>query len=343
VPRNRQEVYILSKQRTPGGAASEMHNLFMCGFAGTAVSCGTVHLRQDIIKGATVPLLYNINEEGGKKMKTKRIVIGAMAAMMISTSICSFATANAADDTVQIIVGTTTAKAGGAYSLEVSLADIPSTGAQGVNFCLEFDKSVLSVESIDIGAIANTAALNADSTASTLPVFDTYIDNENGFISLIWSTSNKDASNWLQGSGVFCTINGKVAEGAADGKSDVKVAAVGRDTYSKSGVANTDIDCGYFKDGAQVSYKVATTDGYVEIGEAQTGKYLRGDANCDGEVTLNDAVAILQYVALASKYPLTEQGLINAECDGNDGITGGDALMVQKHDAGLVDLTNPEV
>lgn len=272
-------------------------------------------------------------------MKTKRIVIGAMAAMMISTSICSLATADAADDTVQIIVGTTTAKAGGAYELEVSLADIPSTGAQGVNFSLEFDASVLSVTSIDIGTLANTAALSSDATASTLPVFDTYIDNTNGEISLIWSTSNKDSSNWLQGSGVFCTIKGTVAEGAADGKSDVKVIPVGRDTTSKSGVANTDIDCGYFKDGTQVSYKVSTTDGYVEIGEGSTGKFLRGDANCDGQVTLNDAVAILQYVALASKYPLSEQGMKNAECDLVNGITANDALQIQMHDAGLIDLS----
>ena len=139
-------------------------------------------------------------------MKTKRIVIGAMAAMMFSTSICSLATAAAADDTVQIIVGNTTAKAGGEYELEVSLADIPTTGAQGINFSLEFDKSLISVESVEIGKLANTAAVNADSTGASLPVFDTYIDNENGFISLIWSTSSKDASYWLQGSGVFCTM-----------------------------------------------------------------------------------------------------------------------------------------
>lgn len=271
-------------------------------------------------------------------MKTKRIVIGAMAAMMFSASICSLATAVAADDTVQIIVGNTTAKAGEGYSLEVSLADIPTTGAQGVNFCLEFDNSLISVDSVEIGALANTAAVNADATGASLPVFDTYIDNDNGFISLIWSTSSKDASYWLQGSGVFCTINGTVASSANDGdKADVKVAAVDRDTYSKSGIANTDIDCGYFKDGEQVSYKVTTTDGYVQIGEPVPN--LRGDANCNGKVDLSDAVAVLQYVALPAKYPLSEQGLKNAECDLVDGINGMDALQIQMHDAGLIDLS----
>nr|AEV58712.1 scaffoldin C [Ruminococcus flavefaciens] len=270
-------------------------------------------------------------------MKTKRIVIGAMAAMMFSTSICSLATAAAADDTVQIIVGNTTAKAGGEYELEVSLADIPTTGAQGINFSLGFDKSLISVESVEIGTLANTAAVNADSTGASLPVFDTYIDNENGFISLIWSTSSKDASYWLQGSGVFCTIKGTASASAKDGdKADVKVAAVGRDTYSKSGVANTDIDCGYFKDGRadQLQDKLQLM-GYVQIGEKSDDKYLRGDANCNGKVDLSDAVAILQSMLhFRLKYPLGEQGLKNAECDGKDGVNGMDALEIQKYDAG---------
>ena len=34
-----------------------------------------------------------------------------------------------------------------------------------------------------------------------------------------------------------------------------------------------------------------------------------GDATLDGNVNLNDAVAILQYVALPAKYPLTDDAL----------------------------------
>ena len=60
---------------------------------------------------------------------------------------------------------------------------------------------------------------------------------------------------------------------------------------------------------------------------------LRGDANNDIKVNLNDAVAILQYIALPEKYPLNSQGMLNADCDGVPGITGGDALWVQQQDA----------
>ena len=63
-----------------------------------------------------------------------------------------------------------------------------------------------------------------------------------------------------------------------------------------------------------------------------------GDANLDGTVTLNDAVAILQYIALEQKYPLEPQGFINADVDGTEGVSGSDALFIQKYDAKLVEL-----
>jgi hypothetical protein len=62
-----------------------------------------------------------------------------------------------------------------------------------------------------------------------------------------------------------------------------------------------------------------------------------GDANEDGKITVSDAVAILQFIANKEKYPLTGQGAINADCDGEKGITGTDAIAVQKKDAGVVD------
>ena len=56
---------------------------------------------------------------------------------------------------------------------------------------------------------------------------------------------------------------------------------------------------------------------------------LYGDANCDFEVDMSDAVLIMQSIANPSKYNLTAQGSINADMDG-DGITSGDALAIQK-------------
>ncbi|MBQ3856359.1 MAG: hypothetical protein II762_06705 [Ruminococcus sp.] len=65
-----------------------------------------------------------------------------------------------------------------------------------------------------------------------------------------------------------------------------------------------------------------------------------GNANCDGNVNLNDAVAILQYAALKEKYPLTEQGLVNADIvdNGSSGVNGMDALAIQMIDAELLKI-----
>ena len=62
---------------------------------------------------------------------------------------------------------------------------------------------------------------------------------------------------------------------------------------------------------------------------------LRGDANLDGKVTVADAVAVLQFVVNQVKYLLDEQAQANSDIDGFAGITGSDAIVIQKIDAGI--------
>lgn len=65
---------------------------------------------------------------------------------------------------------------------------------------------------------------------------------------------------------------------------------------------------------------------------------LYGDANCDGKVTVSDAVLIMLYIGNKDKYPLTPQGKLNADCNNvGDGITVNDALAIQKYDAKAID------
>ena len=73
-----------------------------------------------------------------------------------------------------------------------------------------------------------------------------------------------------------------------------------------------------------------------------TSESLKGDANCDGQVDLSDAVMIMQALANPNKYAidgtaehhLTEQGKLNGDMDG-DGLTVGDAQVIQKKLLGL--------
>ena len=63
---------------------------------------------------------------------------------------------------------------------------------------------------------------------------------------------------------------------------------------------------------------------------------LKGDANCDNDVSLADAVLILQSIANPDKYTLSEQGRINADVIGNEGVTATDALQIQMFEAGII-------
>ena len=66
---------------------------------------------------------------------------------------------------------------------------------------------------------------------------------------------------------------------------------------------------------------------------------MKGDVNADGAVNLNDAVAVLQYVALSAKYPLEADALYAADvCNpGTSGINGNDALVIMMVDVGLLE------
>lgn len=61
---------------------------------------------------------------------------------------------------------------------------------------------------------------------------------------------------------------------------------------------------------------------------------VKGDANCDGKVTIADPVAILQNIANKDKYGLSAQGKFNGDVTGGyDGLTAADAYELQVIDS----------
>ena len=279
-------------------------------------------------------------------MKTKKVVVGALAAML-SLSVCSLAPAVAAGETVQISVGKTYAEAGAEFSVDVSLADIPSSGIQAIDFAVTYDSKVLTITKVEQGALINKSAETADKSASLSPLFESSINSKEGFVSMIWSTSTDDASYWLKGDGVFCTIKGTVASGAANSAvADLKIVPIDRETYAGSGSPNGDIGCGYEKDGKPVKLATKATNGSVTVGkevattQPATEKISRGDVNCDGTVDMGDAVLIMQSLANPNKYGIngsdskhiTAQGQLNGDVDEDvKGLTSNDALKIQKY------------
>jgi len=273
-------------------------------------------------------------------MKAKKIVIGAVSAAMLSLSVCSIAPVFAAGETVQISVGDVEAKAGETFSVDVSLANVPSSGIQCCDFAIKYDSSLVTIDSVEAGELANTAAVKDDPSASMLSIFDSIINNEKGITSMIWSTALNDVSYWMTGDGVFCTVKGTVSADAK-GTIPLEIVPASRDS---SGTPNEVISVGYFQNKEAIRYNVETSEGSITVGDSGgstsesssgSGKYKKGDANEDGEVNMSDAVLIMQAITNPSEYSVTEQGAINADVIGNDGVTNKDALEIQKHEAKL--------
>ena len=271
-------------------------------------------------------------------MKTKKVVVGALAAML-SLSVCSLAPVAAAGETVQISVGKVTAEAGKQFSVDVSLADIPSSGIQALDFAVSYDSKTLTIDSVEAGELINKGADSADLSASLSPLFESSINSKEGYVSLIWSTATDDASYWLKGDGVYCTIKGTVSSSAKNGTYDLEIVPINRETYSGSGSANAEIGCGYESNGKPVKVATSVKNGSVTVGKPEVTVTLRGDANCDGGVDMSDIVLIMQALANPNKYGLngseashiTAQGTANGDVDeAVKGLTAGDALKIQK-------------
>jgi hypothetical protein len=82
------------------------------------------------------------------------------------------------------------------------------------------------------------------------------------------------------------------------------------------------------------TFKPGTT---INVGDSY------GDANCDGNVNIADAVLVMQvatnpdkYAQGKSKLSITALGEKNADVDGKKGLSNSDALLIQKYKLGLI-------
>ena len=95
---------------------------------------------------------------------------------------------------------------------------------------------------------------------------------------------------------------------------------------------------------AKTAVTATTVTKPAETASGASENYKKGDANCDGNVDMSDAVLIMQALANPDKYgvkgtdPLhmTVQGQSNGDVDtSSKGLTSNDALEIQKYLLGL--------
>lgn len=264
-------------------------------------------------------------------MRRNRIIAGAAAIMVMACSAMPSFTF-AAGEKVAISANKVTAEAGGTFEIEVSLSDIPSTGINACEFAIGYDSTLVTISDVEAGPLTETKAESVDTSASSAPLFDYYIDKTNSAVNVCWSTAAEDSKYWLQGEGVMLTITGTVSSSAKSGSvADFDIQGIARETYPGSGVTNKDVKVGYYN-GTRVMYDTALTNGSVTVGGSAGTVTLAGDANCDGKVDISDAVLIKCFLINEKTYSLTAQGKLNADVQGNgNGVNAQDAVSVQKY------------
>lgn len=284
-------------------------------------------------------------------MKAKHTLAGALALAMLASTAVSFQV-SAADTAVTLKGAKVEAEAGGEFSVDVSLEDIPSTKVNVMDFAVTYDQTVLNVDSVKIGKSADVD-VSGDSTASDAPVFATNI--KDGEITVSWTTA-LDSASWISEDGVILTIIGTVKDGVADGTvTPIDFAPVTRETYDGSGKNNSSMVIGYVYGGDSATYTINAEAGSVTIGSKQTTTETTVTTTEGGkDTTATEATT----TATESKTDVTKAtttisgnivtGTVapgsvlygDVNCDARVDIT--DAVMLNKAAAGVVTLNDTQ-
>ncbi len=269
-------------------------------------------------------------------MKKTRSILSALTVMAMLVSVPASVSAA---DSVSLIAGRATAKAGEEFSVDVKLSGIPSAGMSILDFAVGFDSSILTITDVTLGAVGNTGAIEADK--DTGDVFTWSVDGDQ--LCMLWTTGLTDSQYWMKDttSDVFVTITGTVNASAAEGTVvPLEIAPVARETYPGSGVTNDKIVAGYIDNSnTAVYYNVLGTAGEVTVGDDAAAD-LYGDVDCNGVVEINDVVLLSRYVAqdATAKAP-SAQGLLNADCKKDGTIDSSDITAIARYLAHLIDAT----
>ena len=89
---------------------------------------------------------------------------------------------------------------------------------------------------------------------------------------------------------------------------------------------------------ATTTAATTTTQATTAATTAQTTKAQatkKGDVNCDGKLTVSDAILLARIVAEDTSAKITDEGKLNGELDGVDGLSTNDTTELLKLIAGL--------
>lgn len=174
-------------------------------------------------------------------MKTiKKLLCGVVSCALASTLLGSITLGVTAADDFTVKISSETAEPGESYTLSLDLENIPSPGINVCDFGISFDSSLVTVESVELGSLADDVTTSGDLPSPFAYSIDTDV------VDVLFSDVSGTV---LNGSGTFLNITGKVNSTAADGsEAEFKVVPIDRAVTPGSGTSNEKVIFAYLGD-----------------------------------------------------------------------------------------------
>jgi hypothetical protein len=258
------------------------------------------------------------------------------AACLIATactaSLFSTVASVSAADAITIGAESKAVDSGKEFTVDISLAGVPSSGIAGLDFAIKYDTSLMEVTGVTEGAVSKTNDKQVEGFSSNLAT-----NINNGAVSVLWATGSvSDNSKWIKSDGVLLTLNCKAK---ADGEAKVEITkGVRKDAEGIDiAVEGLAVVNGTAKAGT-VSIGTKTTEPSPTTKPTETtapGAKLLGDVDCDGKVDITDITTLA--ISLVDKKPLTGDSKINADVDGDGSVALTDLARIKQFVSKVID------
>ncbi len=258
------------------------------------------------------------------------------AACLIATactaSLFSTVASVSAADAITIAAETKAVESGKEFTVDISLAGVPSTGIAGLDFAIKYDASLMEVTGVTEGAVSKTNDKQVEGFSSNLAT-----NINNGAVSVLWATGSvSDSSKWIKSDGVLLTLNCKALKDG-DAKVDitkgVRKDAEGIDIAVEGlAVVNGTAKAGTITIGGKTTEPSPTTN---PTETTAPGTTLLGDVDCDGKVDITDITTLA--ISLVDKKPVSGQSAINADVDKDGSVALTDLARIKQFVSKVID------
>ena len=261
------------------------------------------------------------------------------AACLIATactaSLFSTMASVSAADAITIGAETKAVDSGKEFTVDISLAGVPSSGIAGLDFAIKYDTSLMEVTGVTEGAVSKTNDKQVEGFSSNLAT-----NISNGAVSVLWATGSvSDSSKWIKSDGVLLTLNCKalkdgdakveITKGVRKDATGIDIAVEGLEVVSGTAKAGT------ISIGPNTPTSPDPTPTTTTTTTTNPTTTLLGDVDCDGKVDITDITTLA--ISLVDKKPVTGQAAINADVDKDGSVALTDLARIKQFVSKVID------